>query len=749
MPTENNSTKARLNLMDQTCPTPTSPSHNQMNMEEPTIDGGSLNLSGLGISRINLKFKDKYKNLRKLDISNNAFHAASGFKYFFDLEELNASNNCIQHLYFVQPLARSIKILDLSHNELKQVESEIFCKLYFLEECDLSYNQIAKIRLSHDLPRLRHLSFSNNFITSIPLINNFSSLTTLNLANNQLSCLLDISKSLPKTLKHLDISGNVINDITEFMYIRGMELLSLKIENNPCVKTSGRSFCYRAYFAALVRSLTELDGFLIDDVDKLKGEFLTMNGIFIKFKPKVTSHTALCEFLTEQCPLSEVPNSSGRMSLKSVTGEKFSKIYDSFRSNSSVSSFNDENVSPRNSRIPQTKINFRNMPKSHSNNSVVNGVVDASFKLNNLRLDNVEPLNELDLTHELLESEDDCVDSGTRSVSQASNLDSSRTVQEISSNVERPVLSTNQNQISSTNGLNGSEKIGSLQYHSLESLSEESVEDSKKLYKQASAREVFKDKYHIIADIDKINIRSSKVDIVVVSDKQKEPPIEVENNVMEVTPREEVATKSSSKKCVIKKILINRKRKTYNKERYLILMRSIKVSRMEFEKQIKSYNDAIKSLKEENEKIRLDLQGNLEEYKEVINSHAISISCLQDKIHEQQKSIDDLKSIVSKVYPVVRITDVTKAKNDVIEIQWTNEQCILNSIKGYDVHVDNKYAGLFKGANKFISIAKLDLNTDHEVKIKCVVEGMEDIADLPSTTFKLKKKQSSNQSNDD
>uniref|UniRef100_A0A0N5BKB2 Serine/threonine-protein kinase 11-interacting protein n=1 Tax=Strongyloides papillosus TaxID=174720 RepID=A0A0N5BKB2_STREA len=746
MATENNSTKARLNLMDQTCNTPTSPSHNQMNMEEPIIDGGSLNLSGLGISRINLKFKDKYKNLRKLDISNNAFHTASGFKYFFDLEELNASNNCVQHLYFVQPLARSIKILDLSHNGLKQVESEIFCKLYFLEECDLSYNQITKVRLSHDLPRLRHLSFANNFITSIPLINNFSSLTTLNLANNQLSCLLDISKSLPGTLKHLDISGNVITDITEFMYIRGMELLSLKIENNPCVKTNGRAFCYRAYFAALVRSLTELDGFLVDDVDKLKGEFLTMNGIFIKFKPKVTSHTALCEFLTEQCPLSDVPNSSGRMSLKSVTGEKFSKIYDSFRSNSSVSSFNDENVSPRNSRIPQTKINIRHMPKSHPNNSVINGVADASFKLNNLRLDNVEPLNELDLTHELLESEDDCVDSGTRSVSQSSNVDSARTVQEISSNSERPVLSTNQ--LSSTNRLNGSEKVGSLQYHSLESLSEESIEDSKKLHKQASAREVLKDKYHIIADIDKINIRSSKVDIVVVSDKQKEPPIEVEN-VMEVTPREEVAKESSSKKRVLRMIPISKKRKTYNKERYSTLMRSIKGSRMEFEKQIKSANDEIKSLKEENEKIRLDLHGSLEEYKEVINSHAISITCLQDKIHEQQKSIDDLKSIISKVYPVVRITDVTKAKNDVIEIQWTNEQCILNSIKGYDVYVDNKYAGLFKGANKFISIAKLDLTTDHEVKIKCVVEGMEDIADLPSTTFKLKKKQSSNHNNDD
>ncbi|CEF62019.1 Centrosomal protein of 97 kDa [Strongyloides ratti] len=730
-------TKSRLNLVEHSNSSSLSPSQHQMNTEEPQIIEETLNLAGLGISRINLQYKDKYKSLRKLDISNNVFHAASGFKYFFDLEELNASNNCIQHLYFVQPLARSLKILNLSHNGLKQLESEIFCKMYFLEECDFSHNQISKIRLSHDLPRLKHLNLANNFINCIPLINNFSSLTTLNLAHNQLISLQDISKSFPTSLKHLDISSNIINDITEFMYLRGMELFSLKIENNPCVKTHGRSFCYRAYFSALVRSLTELDGFLLDDVDKLKGEFITMNGLFIKFKPRITSHAALCEFLTEQCPLSQVPDSVGRMSLKSVTGEKFSKIYDSFRSNSSAGTINDENIVPSNStKKPKTKITIRDMPKSPSENEMTNNVVDASFKLQNLCLENLDLSNNLNLTHDLLDSEDDYIDSGTRSVSQSSQSESIKTVHEIPPSQECH-QSTNSDLLTEQE-LNSSEKKTSLQYHSLESLSEESVENSKKLFQQISSKDKISNKYHINTDIDKIQINNSNVDIaVIVSDKQRNP--NDDNNVMELSPREEISLKSLSTKHRLKKLTSNKKRKMYNKERYLNMMHMIKESREIFNKHIQLSNNEVKELKEANETIKLDLEENLNEYKEVINSHAVSISCLQDKINEQQKSIDNFKNIISKIYPIVLITDVRKTKNNVIEIEWANEQSITNSIKGYDVYVDNKYAGIFKGANKFISIAKLDLTVDHEIRIKCVVDGMENVPDLPFTTFKIKK----------
>uniref|UniRef100_A0A0K0E4Q7 Serine/threonine-protein kinase 11-interacting protein n=1 Tax=Strongyloides stercoralis TaxID=6248 RepID=A0A0K0E4Q7_STRER len=744
MTNEYQTTKARLNLVDQVNGTSLSPSNHQMNMEEPQIIEESLDLSGLGISRINLQYKDKYKSLRKLNISNNAFHTASGFKYFFDLEELNASNNCIQHLYFVQPLARSLKILNLSHNELKQMESEIFCKLYFLEECDISYNQISKVRLSHDLPRLRHLNLAHNLINSIPLINNFSSLTTLNLAHNKISSLLDISKSLPGSLKNLDISSNTVNDVTEFMYLRGMELCSLKIENNPCIKTSGRPFCYRAFFSALVPTLTELDGFLLDDIDKLKGEFILMNGLFFKFKPRVTGHEALCEFLTEQCPLSQFPASSGRMGLRAVTDEKFSKIYDSFRSNSSAGTINDENLSPpSNIRNPTTKITIRSMPKECQEKKITDNVDDTSSKLQSLCIGNSKCPSDLNLTRDLLETEEDFVDSSTRSVSQSSSSETMKAIEEEQPNQECQVVVASD--LPTGHELNSSQKKTSLQYHSLDSLSEESMEYSKKLSQQIPPKNDDGNRIQMSADFDKIHITNSKVDIVsvIVSDGKRNS--HKQDNIMEVSPREEGTAKLLPKRHVLKRVNVSKKRKHYNRERYLNLMNMVIESRAAFDKNLQLSNEETKKLREENETIRLDFEESLKEYKEVINSHAVSISCLHDKMIEQQKSIDKFKGIISKIYPIVHITDVRKSKNDVIEIEWSNEQSIINSIKGYDVFVDNKYAGIFKGANKFISIAKLDLTIDHEIKIKCVVDGMEDISDLPSTVFKIKKKQPSHE----
>uniref|UniRef100_A0A0N5A598 Leucine-rich repeat protein n=1 Tax=Parastrongyloides trichosuri TaxID=131310 RepID=A0A0N5A598_PARTI len=683
----NNLTKSFKKLM---APSNDRLTNNLMNSAEPKIIQGSLDLSNQGISKLNLQYKDKYKKCHKLDISNNYFVDITGFKYFTELEELQASNNCVERLSFVQLLSRSLKILNLSNNRLKCIESEIFCRFYFLEDCDFSYNQITKVCLCHNLPRLKNFNLANNILKSLPIINYFSSLTSLSLANNRISTLGDISKCLPATIKCLDISGNMILNLVEFMHLNNMSILTLSIKENPCVKGDKINFCYRPYIAACVKSLKELDGIYLDKSDIVKGNFLVTNGLFSKYRIDNTKNTTLCEFLESKCRLSN-----------GISEEKISTF------------LNNDKKGPVNLNLTRNSLGL-DEEKDNVTFIESNSKFDHSKSISYVgeTLPRSDYKDDMNRTKELLDSPNDSNSSlGTCSISDS---DSPKTIQ------KSPHLNTNKlvkvkdninnkdNFIKQSLNKNNFENI-----HNSEStrnnLNQTSFNGNKAQYSQSSI--IVSDKYNI----------STK-----------------NQSVFEIYPKEKYCSEIPKKKQFLKILTQkNDQMRKINEKKNMSIQRIMKTMKNIVRKNQTTLNE-IKKIKEENKILKQHCEKSIQAFNNVVGSYGEKISWLCDKINKQEKANTYLKDCVMQLYPVVNISNVKRTEEGVIEIDWVNGFSIDNLIKGYDVYVDNKFVGTFEGLKKFISIAKLNPDVDHIVKIKCVVDGFEDRKELPSRCFKVK-----------
>ena len=142
-------------------------------------------------------------SLKYLNMSRNyCFHIGPDFfRYMTNLEELNAQKNILGRFFensssaeVFKPLNK-LKVVNFSHNQIKEISSNIFSHLPSLEALDLSYNSIDK--WTPDTSHLRNLSH-------------------LNLGFNSMESLPD----------------SIINQLTE-LYIQGRENFSIDLSNNP------------------------------------------------------------------------------------------------------------------------------------------------------------------------------------------------------------------------------------------------------------------------------------------------------------------------------------------------------------------------------------------------------------------------------------------------------------------------------------------------------------------------------------
>jgi len=164
-------------------------------------------------------------NLQYLDVSGNRLENLDGFCSLVHLRSLIANNNQITNitgifklrgllhleirynkisaLNFSDAKLRRLRTLDLSHNELKEVQN--LHKLQDLQEVDISHNALEKWlpEKSAQLCGLRKLTASNNMLTSINL------------------------KTMPM-VKILDLDFNSINEIPDLPDAYYLELLSLR-----------------------------------------------------------------------------------------------------------------------------------------------------------------------------------------------------------------------------------------------------------------------------------------------------------------------------------------------------------------------------------------------------------------------------------------------------------------------------------------------------------------------------------------
>ncbi|XP_024082044.1 centrosomal protein of 97 kDa isoform X2 [Cimex lectularius] len=204
-------------------------------------------------------------------------------------------------MYPVAPLHHLVR-LDLSHNNIMSIEG--LKELVHLSYLNLSSNKIKVIEHLNTNLQLEHLDLSDNFINSITNISQLTKLKKLLLHKNMIVQLRHCEILLPTSLESLTLAANKINDLNEISHLSSLQSLrDISIVSNPCVEMTGNAvgFDYRPFLVNWCTSLKCIDGFVVDDIESLKGEWLYSQGRGRQFKPG--QHAELVQYLVETCSL--------------------------------------------------------------------------------------------------------------------------------------------------------------------------------------------------------------------------------------------------------------------------------------------------------------------------------------------------------------------------------------------------------------------------------------------------------------
>lgn len=213
-------------------------------MDQPWFHVEQLNLSQNNLTVLHdSSGLGRLINLIELKIIHNQLSRCEESALFGlqHLQILDLSHNKLMALpaKFFQPVKLTLKKLNLSSNSISVLVPNLFDDLSQLEYLDLSHNDITSHwisdRLFKNLTQLRYLDLSFNKLTVFSSPMTFSSLQqleTLSLQHNEL-------RQVPETVQHLrylsslDLSQNLIHDITNASYLSNCHLLfNLNLESN-------------------------------------------------------------------------------------------------------------------------------------------------------------------------------------------------------------------------------------------------------------------------------------------------------------------------------------------------------------------------------------------------------------------------------------------------------------------------------------------------------------------------------------
>ena len=130
-----------------------------------------------------------------------------------------------------------INYLDLSHNNIKQLDKKVFYGLRNLQILHLNENKIKFVDLTLVRKSIKHLDLSFNFMTgfnhnsdSSPPFEKFDTLTYLNLSHNQLS---KLKRNLfSRNLEQLDLSFNKLKGWLVMEDIHSFQNTTINLSNN-------------------------------------------------------------------------------------------------------------------------------------------------------------------------------------------------------------------------------------------------------------------------------------------------------------------------------------------------------------------------------------------------------------------------------------------------------------------------------------------------------------------------------------
>lgn len=270
-------------------------------------DCGILDLSNKSIRKLDKSVVPPTvlpKNVITVNLTGNCLQRLDNIDIFPELIELNASRNQLLRIYNLIKLHQLVKI-NLSNNQILSIEG--LKELRNLEHLNLSHNNI-KVLDANNLQtntRLKHLDLSHNSIMYITNIAHLTALKNLYLHKNQITNLRHCELYLPGNLEVLTLANNNITDLNEISHLVQLcNLRDLSINGNPCVSMTGNNigFNYRPFVLNWCESLQSVDGYAVDEIERLKAEWLYSQGKGRKFL--IGEHAALVQYLAENCPVS-------------------------------------------------------------------------------------------------------------------------------------------------------------------------------------------------------------------------------------------------------------------------------------------------------------------------------------------------------------------------------------------------------------------------------------------------------------
>ena len=182
-----------------------------------------LDLSGLNLKDENYIFdKKQYPNLKKLNISNNYFTTLEIFGLLPELSELNLNSNFFCEL-FPKKYCKNFKTRFNFSN----------LKLF-----DISNNKLSDIIGINNFTKLRKLNLKDNYILKIDSLDKLNDLNYLNISNNKLRSCDKANLGLLPSLKSLLCDNNYLKSINCFEKFASLEYLSFnanKITDIGCL----------------------------------------------------------------------------------------------------------------------------------------------------------------------------------------------------------------------------------------------------------------------------------------------------------------------------------------------------------------------------------------------------------------------------------------------------------------------------------------------------------------------------------
>ncbi|XP_066267150.1 reticulon-4 receptor-like [Branchiostoma lanceolatum] len=156
-----------------------------------------------------------------------------------DTTTLLLHDNAITEAADLQFLSlKSLKVLNISKNQLYMVESLAYEGLPGLESLDLSDNAIMQFDLNRSpalqLPFLTELRLNENKITSIPdnAFTGLPKMQKLDLSRNGIFALSDVAFSTDHALTSLDLSGNYMIALFPDLFVQLPNLRELRLHDN-------------------------------------------------------------------------------------------------------------------------------------------------------------------------------------------------------------------------------------------------------------------------------------------------------------------------------------------------------------------------------------------------------------------------------------------------------------------------------------------------------------------------------------